>query len=42
MLTSAWNLLLANRKAWNLRGIFWYTWRDPLTTSATSAARQGC
>lgn len=28
MLTSAWNLLLRERKAWNLGGIFWYTWRD--------------
>jgi hypothetical protein len=29
MLTSAWNLMLANRETWNLHGIYWYTWRDP-------------
>jgi Glycosyl hydrolase catalytic core len=29
MLKSAWNLLLENRKAWNLIGAVWYTWRDP-------------
>jgi polysaccharide biosynthesis protein PslG len=29
MLTSAWNLLLQERKAWNIQGVYWYTWRDP-------------
>ena len=29
MLTSSWNLLLQKRKAWNIGGIYWYTWRDP-------------
>ena len=31
MLTSAWNMMLANREAWNLHGVYWYTWRDPAT-----------
>jgi len=29
MLVSMWGMMLRNQEAWNLRGVFWYTWRDP-------------
>ncbi len=28
-LTSSFNMLLANRNAWNLQRVFWFLWRDP-------------
>ena len=29
MLTNAYRMILANRKAWNIERLFWYRWRDP-------------
>ena len=32
-LKSAWKILLANRRHWNLRAAYWFTWRDIPATS---------
>ena len=29
MLTGSFNLILQNRKAWNVQRLFWFLWRDP-------------
>ena len=29
MLKDAYNVILANRSAWNIQRLFWYHWRDP-------------
>jgi hypothetical protein len=38
-LTSSYKMLLANRKSWNLRRVFWFLWRDP---PAGSDPASGC
>ena len=30
ILTAAWNLMIQKRETWNIGGVFWYSWRDPL------------
>ena len=35
-LTSSFKMLLANRKTWNLKRVFWFLWRDP------QSAIRGC
>jgi hypothetical protein len=34
LLRQSFKLLIANRSRWNLRGAFWYTWRDAPRTTA--------
>jgi hypothetical protein len=34
-LRSAFNLILANRSAWNVQHLFWYHWRDPRHSQAS-------
>jgi hypothetical protein len=29
LLTGSFNLILSNRKAWNVQRVFWFDWRDP-------------
>jgi hypothetical protein len=38
-LTASYNMLLANRKAWNLQRVYWFLWRDP---PAGSDFADGC
>ena len=41
MLTAAWNLMIAKRDDWNLGGVFWYAWRDPLGDPCTFCGTAG-
>jgi Glycosyl hydrolase catalytic core len=34
LLKGAYKMILANRKTWNVQGLFWYRWRDPLKSRA--------
>ena len=34
LLTAAFNLILANRQAWNVQRAFWFDWRDPSNPQA--------
>ncbi len=38
MLRDSYNMILQNRKAWNVQRLFWYLWRDP----ASSQGGAGC
>jgi len=38
-LTNSYNMLLANRTAWNLQRVFWFLWRDPAPGSGSA---DGC
>jgi hypothetical protein len=41
MLTAAWNLFIQNRDIWNIGGVFWYAWRDPLGDPCTFCGDAG-
>lgn len=41
-LTDAYNMLVANRKAWNLQSVFWFLWRDPPQGSSLAGGCSFC
>ena len=41
ILTAAWNLMIQKRDDWNLGGVFWYAWRDPLGDPCTFCGNAG-
>ena len=41
ILTAAWNLMIQKRDDWNIGGVFWYAWRDPLGDPCTFCGNAG-
>jgi hypothetical protein len=41
ILTAAWNLMIQKRDDWNIGGVFWYAWRDPLGDPCTFCGDAG-
>jgi hypothetical protein len=41
ILTAAWNLMVQKRETWNIGGVFWYSWRDPLGAPCTFCGDAG-
>lgn len=41
MLTAAANLFLDQREAWRIRGVVWYTWRDPAVSTCPFCQNAG-
>ncbi len=35
LLTSSYRMLSANRRRWHIRGVYWFAWRNPPTSSAS-------